>query len=205
MVMKIITALVTLIAIYTTAIVINLYLLTSGPYLRIISLYRLTPPTLVPQAFTLAQAVNYSAGTVRTTARLLCHSIEFCLTASEISHLEDVARLIQLIKIVWMVSIVLAASLLYLTKSPTRAKLNHASQRSIFITLILLAAAWMAWPLVFQNFHRLLFSQGNWSFSPTSLIISLYPEGFWSTAAIIFLILTLIELVTLFKYTKPSP
>ena len=45
---------------------------------------------------------------------------------------------------------------------------------------------------LFTWMHQVLFSQGNWTFSASSLLIQLFPEAFWAAMAALWVICSLI-------------
>ena len=45
---------------------------------------------------------------------------------------------------------------------------------------------------LFTWMHQMLFSQGNWTFSASSLLIQLFPEAFWAAMAALWVICSLI-------------
>lgn len=119
-------------------------------------------------------------------------SLKKALSSNEMSHIEDV-RLI-LLKIPVTIFLLLSAAL-YLARHYQKVVVNDIfkySITSIIIISVLLVVLFM--PL-FLFFHNILFPQGNWAFSESSILIQLYPEQFWRNSSLIILILTLLELI----------
>ena len=64
------------------------------------------------------------------------------------------------------------------------------------VAVILLAlAAWAAIDFngLFTWMHQMLFAQGNWTFSASSLLIQLFPEAFWAAMAGLWVICSLVS------------
>lgn len=59
---------------------------------------------------------------------------------------------------------------------------------------LLALAAWAITDFdgLFTWMHQMLFSQGNWTFSASSLLIQLFPEAFWAAMAALWVICSLI-------------
>ena len=52
--------------------------------------------------------------------------------------------------------------------------------------------ATLDWNGFFTAFHSVFFPQGNWMFSSSSLLITMYPEGFWVGMGVIWFISSLV-------------
>ncbi|GAB3194097.1 TIGR01906 family membrane protein [Nesterenkonia suensis] len=113
---------------------------------------------------------------------------EQLFTEAEVSHMTDV-------KMVMMISMGAGLFLLLLTllfALLLRRWRPGGVARGFFsgawVTLGLIAAgavaAILSWQQFFDTFHRILFEDGTWTFSPDSTLIRLYPEQFWMDAGI---------------------
>jgi len=111
-------------------------------------------------------------------------SISF--TVDEVSHLYDVRRLLTAIFITYIAVILLflimmvllvernAASILYNTGL---VFLSSSILMIVFITVLYFMGR--NFPVLFENFHRVFFPGGNYAFPRGSLIITLFPFGFF--------------------------
>lgn len=106
--------------------------------------------------------------------------------SNEISHLNDVRVLLSRILLLFYISSMLFIifTLLLIEKS-WKAFIKNLSLimliSSAFV-LIFLAALYMLatnFSYLFENFHYLFFPQGNWAFPEGSLIITIFPFGFF--------------------------
>lgn len=109
-------------------------------------------------------------------------------SADEAAHLRDV----RLVLYVFLALAIGSAGLL--AWSSRRHSSDPRIWRSISrggaalaVTLVALGAfAALAFGIAFELFHRILFPGGNWAFSEDSLLIRLYPYGFWQLSAAAF-------------------
>lgn len=106
---------------------------------------------------------------------------------NEISHLEDVRSLINRIFIILYIStflfLIFSALLLFEKKLPRffRNISITALSASSFVLGLLLMLYFLGnnFPYLFENFHQVFFPQGNWQFPQGSLIITIFPFGFF--------------------------
>ncbi len=106
---------------------------------------------------------------------------------TEISHLNDVRILLKKILTVFYISIALFAllTILLIEKKPKRflknislsAMISSAVLICLFILLYFFENNFLA---LFEKFHYIFFPQGNWAFPEGSLIITIFPFGFFS-------------------------
>lgn len=117
---------------------------------------------------------------------------------TESSHLKDVKRILTAVKQFYYTSVILlAAAVIYLFKSGKFLQLMPKTFiLSGSISLLLLLAIFLA-SLNFDSFfsllHKPFFSSGTWLFPADSLLISLFPEQFFSDFARTFFILVLVN------------
>ncbi len=105
---------------------------------------------------------------------------------SEISHLDDVRILLKKIFIIFYISIALFVllTILLIEKRPWKflknislsALISSAVLISLFAILYFLGNNFWA---LFDRFHYIFFPQGNWAFPEGSLIITIFPFGFF--------------------------
>ncbi len=99
-------------------------------------------------------------------------------TASEASHMADVKNLITWAGFALLVSVIFfAAAFMYYKKSVRGALLKGSVAVIIFSSVLAVASAYFSG--LFDVFHRVFFPQGNYMFSPSDLLIQLYPESFF--------------------------
>jgi integral membrane protein (TIGR01906 family) len=106
--------------------------------------------------------------------------------SNEISHLNDVRVLLSRILLVFYISsMLLIIFALLLIEKNWKAFIKNLSLimliSSAFV-LIFLAALYMLasnFSHLFENFHYVFFPQGNWAFPEGSLIITIFPFGFF--------------------------
>ncbi len=104
------------------------------------------------------------------------------LSAAEKSHLADAKNLMHDLPIVFIVLLLLFFSLLERTKKKGEKTkvLLYGGLAAAAIPLIL---AVIPFDSMFTAFHQLFFPQGNWMFSPGSLLVQIYPTQFFYGAA----------------------
>lgn len=106
--------------------------------------------------------------------------------ASEISHLKDVRSLLSKIFIIFYICLLLffimffllfEKSLAFFIKNISIVSVASSSAMIfILLTLYLFGSNFIS---LFENFHHIFFPQGNWSFPEGSLIITIFPFGFF--------------------------
>jgi len=105
---------------------------------------------------------------------------------AEISHLYDVRKLLVKIFILYGGSIILFVTMTFLLidkniKNFIRnlGAIFIISSSFMLLFIIILYFLGQNFPSLFDNFHQKFFPQGNYIFSPGSLIITLFPSGFF--------------------------
>ncbi|UKA68379.1 DUF1461 domain-containing protein [Arthrobacter sp. FW306-05-C] len=119
---------------------------------------------------------------------------------SEVGHMSDVKGVLSVSFLVAFVMLLAAvASCVYLAR-----RYQGAVRRALFsgavLTLALIAAlavaAVLAWEAFFAQVHAVFFAAGTWTFRVDDTLIRLFPEQFWTdaaitTAALVFIVATL--------------
>ena len=126
-------------------------------------------------------------------------------TDAEVSHMADVKSVIF---IAYAAGLVLLAffvvAFLVLRKRPGAfGRGLFAGAIVTFVIVVGLAVlAFMGWEQFFTDFHRIFFSQGNWTFQLSDTLIRLFPAQFWMDAAIVIGVLTLLvsSLIIIFAW-----
>ena len=121
----------------------------------------------------------------------------FALNEDAFDHLDDCNALINSIvpfaSIAGIVAIICFIALLVLRQWRWISRLF-----TIAPLILIVAFAWMGtWAFLdfgsfFSAFHGVFFPQGNWTFSSESLLICMYPTGFWMGMGVLWLATTLI-------------
>jgi len=137
----------------------------------------------------------------------------------EISHLNDVRKLLVKIFILYCGSIILFVVMTFLLiekniKNFIRnlGAIFIISSSFMLLFIIILYFLGENFPVLFENFHLLFFPQGNYAFTEGSLIIILFPSGFFydffirlilsSTIISAVLLVTGIIFISIFKFVK---
>jgi len=137
----------------------------------------------------------------------------------EISHLYDVRKLLVKIFILYCGSIILfvVMTFLLIEKNIKNFIRNLGvifiiSSAFMLLFIIILYFLGENFPVLFDNFHQKFFPQGNYAFPPGSLIITLFPFGFFynffirlilsSTIISVVLLITGIIFTNIFKFVK---
>lgn len=137
----------------------------------------------------------------------------------EMSHLNDVRKLLIKIFILYCGSIILFVIMTFLLIEKNIK--NFIRNMGIIFTfsssvmlffIIILYFLGENFPVLFENFHQIFFPQGNYAFSGGSLIITLFPYGFFndffirlvlsSTIIAAVLLVTGIIFTNIFKFVK---
>ncbi len=105
-------------------------------------------------------------------------------TKREQAHLKDVKLLIDLICILYyMLSVLLIGLLYYLPVSAILLSLRNAGIAVVVMVALIGAVALINFSAVWNAFHHIFFPQGNWRFPADSLLIQLYPAGYFQAFA----------------------
>jgi hypothetical protein len=137
----------------------------------------------------------------------------------EIRHLNDVRKLLVKIFILYCGSIILFVIMTFLLiKKNIKNFIRNLgvifiiSSTSMLLFIIILYFLGENFPVLFDNFHMLFFPQGNYAFPGGSLIITLFPAGFFNdffirlilSSTIISVALLVIGIIftNIFKFVK---
>lgn len=129
--------------------------------------------------------------------------------AEELTHMEDVKRVVKGSFFIWYVACGIAFGLsvwLMVQKAWREFRLGYRS--GAWITLGLMAAMIIYLAInfnqLFDEFHRIFFTEGTWLFYPTDTLIRLFPLDFWRDAFLLVGGFTLLIAVLLLIFTKPK-
>lgn len=98
----------------------------------------------------------------------------------EVDHLVDVKKRFDVLRYATAISFILLLCHFFAFKPTVFARLTYAaSLLGLLVVIATGALLTFTWNWLFVTFHELLFPAGNWSFSPDSGLIQLFPEVFW--------------------------
>ena len=133
-------------------------------------------------------------------ARLMLADDAYVLPSDALSHLDDVFTVVRTARTVLIVLAVVAlVGCVTIASTRGRIQAGKTIMASPGVVLVLFAglALWAA--LDFDGFfafiHSLFFTAGTWTFSADSLLIRMYPEGFWTGMAVVWLATTTVACI----------
>lgn len=142
------------------------------------------------------RAVNEGAGTRYADSDDIFNAPEeYTLTADAISHLDDVHSVVSTAEIVLSgVAVACLACLVACAATGGRRRVGGALVGAGVAVIACFAAlgAWAAFDFdgLFSAMHALFFAAGTWTFSFDSLLICMYPIGFWMGMGAVWLAVT---------------
>lgn len=145
---------------------------------------------LYPSSANQQQTIDFVQG---KTAQL-----ELNYTSMELSHLDDVRKVMSVFDAVFYGSLLLMlAGTIYGYKRKLLPKMLFYGGISIVSVMgLILLFALFSFNSSFTFFHKLFFPQGNWQFPMDSLLIQTFPgEFFVSISAVIFILAILIGII----------
>ena len=124
----------------------------------------------------------------------------YALDRDAVSHLEDCNRLVRTaVPMLWGAAALAAALLIALVATGRRRAAGGALTVAPAVLVVALAAAglWAALDFngLFAAVHGVFFPQGNWTFGIDSLLICMYPLGFWMGMGAVWLVTTLVACI----------
>jgi integral membrane protein (TIGR01906 family) len=120
------------------------------------------------------------------------------LSAGERSHLVDVGNLLRLVLVAGLGGLILLTLARARRRTWLRVAIRDGTALIVGGALLAAAAFTLAFDATFAFFHGLFFAAGTWTFNPaTDRLIQLYPQEFWTLAALLFcLALALLSFVS---------
>lgn len=132
---------------------------------------------------------------------------EALFTDSEVAHMTDVKFVMMWTMIGALVLLLLTLLFGLLLRSWRPGGFVRGLFAGVWVTLGLIGAAAalaiLNWQAFFEEFHRLFFAEGTWTFTEDSTLIRLYPEQFWIDAGIG--VAALVLLISLFVLIATWP
>jgi len=109
------------------------------------------------------------------------------LSTGERSHLADVGALLRAVLIAGLIGLVTLAFARIRRRAWLRVAIRDGAALIGGGSLLTAAAFTLAFDATFSFFHGLFFAAGTWTFNPaTDRLVQLYPETFWTLAALLF-------------------
>lgn len=123
---------------------------------------------------------------------------------AEVAHMTDVKFVMMWAMLAAVILLVLTVLFGLLLRSWRPGGFVRGLFAGAWVTVGLIVAvavlAILNWQMFFEEFHRLFFADGTWTFSEDSTLIRLYPEQFWIDAGIgvaaLVLLISLVVLIT---------
>ncbi len=104
--------------------------------------------------------------------------LDGAFSEKEKSHLVDVKNLISNIALLgWILFFVFVFLLFYENQ---KFRVFYYGMLATTISFFFILLAYLIFPLSFDIFHQIFFKPGTWLFSPGSLIVDIFPFGFFS-------------------------
>jgi len=122
----------------------------------------------------------------RTVAELLLGPGTFSdYATNEASHMRDVRLVLYVFLGLAVASAVLVGWRIRRGPTDPRTWLSIARGGAALAVLLVVLGVFaaLAFGVAFEFFHRILFPGGNWAFDESSVLIRLYPYGFWQMSA----------------------
>jgi|SRR3989344_8235528 len=134
-------------------------------------------------------------------------------TTAEISHLQDVAVVMNNVNIAFYVLAIMVGGILVYSwkrRDLLQSMLRYGGLATISLLCFLLLLLVIDFNWLFTLFHQLFFPQGNWQFAGDSLLIQNFPIGFFVNTGLLMFGLTLasgiiiffISIMVKYKYQK---
>ncbi|MEW5897090.1 MAG: DUF1461 domain-containing protein [Nanoarchaeota archaeon] len=103
-------------------------------------------------------------------------------TTAELSHLEDVRKVMKVIDYFFYVSLLIVTATLTFhrkNKEKTKKLLKYGGITAVLFVLAVLLFSLVSFDISFTLFHQVFFPQGNWIFPADSLLIRTFPLEFF--------------------------
>ena len=134
-------------------------------------------------------------------------------TAAELSHMQDVKRVVQGALLAWYAVIGLsAAALIWFMVMGQWGAFRKVIAAGGWVTSALIVGLLVfllvSFETLFDRFHRIFFADGTWLFDPSSTLIRLFPFVFWRDAfalVMVFSLLIGVLMILITRKRKPKP
>jgi len=117
-------------------------------------------------------------------------------TLNELKHMEDVKKIYSLLNTSFLTTtiLIILTSVILIRKNKKediKNAIKYSAKTTSILIIILTILIMIDFTKIFQAFHMIFFPQGNYSFSSTTLLKTLYPDVFFLNTAINGFILSL--------------
>jgi integral membrane protein (TIGR01906 family) len=128
-------------------------------------------------------------------------------TEAEVSHMADV-KVVVLLTYAAGLALLVFFFIAYLALRKRPGAFSRGLFAGAIVTFVLVVGlavlAVLGWDRFFTDFHRIFFSQGNWTFQLSDTLIRLFPSQFWIDSAIVVGVLTLVVSSLLIIFAWPT-
>ncbi|MFW6378460.1 MAG: DUF1461 domain-containing protein [Nanoarchaeota archaeon] len=125
------------------------------------------------------------------------------LTRGETSHMSDVRDIVLGITAFGVISAVALVFMRPRKRIERAVMLASPSYLHSLTGSVVAISLVVGFSKVFKAFHQIFFPQGNYLFSPSSILIRTYPESFFAVQGlVVFLIFTCLSILLLYLYHK---
>jgi integral membrane protein (TIGR01906 family) len=131
--------------------------------------------------------LTYIAGPVAAKNNLDFLSSDEQSHMTDVKHLFDAAYILDLIAaglLIGVIAVFAAAKMWTRFDELLERSLRGAGWTILPLCFFLGLATLINFEKLWILFHAIFFPQGNWAFAPDSILITLYPEGFWQAAVV---------------------
>ena len=127
------------------------------------------------------------------------------LSAGERSHLVDVGNLLRAVLVAGLGGLIVLALARARRRTWLRVAIRDGAALIVGGALFAAAAFTLAFDATFTFFHGLFFAAGTWTFNPaTDRLVQLYPQEFWTLAALLFCLALALLSFTAYRLTARS-
>jgi len=127
--------------------------------------------------------------------------------ARELSHMQDVKDLVDLLKPVWLLGVIIlfAGAIIIWRRGELGVlceSLLKGSRLTFFVMISLGLLSLFAFGFLFVGFHRIFFEGTTWIFPYSDTFIRLYPQRFWQDTIAYLAVFTLLEAGVLYLLAR---
>lgn len=130
-----------------------------------------------------------------TSENLILNNGEYAFSEKEIIHLMDVYKIFKITRIICMISLIIAITIIFILARRKIKFLNSFLISSLLIFIFGVAVA-VSFNSSFILFHLLSFNNDFWLLNPeTDLLINIFPQAFFFNSFIAVILSSIIELL----------
>jgi len=113
------------------------------------------------------------------------------LTQEEVSHMKDVKSMISTSNLIFSISLAIFIIILFYFRKSMKNVLRNTSIAVLSFLILSSSLVALSFSWFFLKFHELFFT-GNYAFSPTSMLKTLYPDTFFRDIFILYFLLSIL-------------